>query len=142
MMDGFSHYVVIIPKRSKLAVDVSSAILDFWVKEKWQILSGPNLGFCRRGARRLPMFYTFLFFLTAVLPVNGDAALAAPGWGRVPRREPQPSIHAYDCLRPTEIRTYSAKERCQPLLVLDAKPNVEVYVLQQDAIPRMRAIGK
>ena len=32
MMDGFSRYIVVVPVRSKSAFDVSSAILDFWVK--------------------------------------------------------------------------------------------------------------
>ena len=42
-------------------------------------------------------------------------------------------MQAFDCLRPTELRTCSAMDRCQPLPSLNAKLDVEVYVLQQDA---------
>ncbi len=40
-------------------------------------------------------------------------------------------------MKPTELRTYSALDRCKPLPSLDAKPNVEVFVLQQDATHRV-----
>ena len=46
-------------------------------------------------------------------------------------------MQAFDCLRPTKLRTYSAMDRCQPLPSLNATPNVEVYVLQQEATHRV-----
>ena len=46
MMDGFSRYVVVVPTRSKSAVDVSSAILDFWVK----VYGAPKKYYADKGA--------------------------------------------------------------------------------------------
>ena len=46
MMDGFSRYVVVVPVRSKSAVDVSNAILDFWVK----VYGAPKKFYADKGA--------------------------------------------------------------------------------------------